>query len=127
MVGGLGFLIISLSAALVFITGTGNIAFASGLNDLSWAVVVASAFPRAMLIMAPTFGLFRAGLISKNLFAVGIGLVILGVLGGTTWMPDGIWSPDGAFSRFILPALSLGWVLVLSRVMARVPSTRTGF
>ena len=124
MVGGLGFLIISLSAALVFITGTGNVAFASGLNDLSWAVVVASSFPRAMMIMGTAFGLFRANLISKNVFAVGVGLVILGVLGGTTWLPDGIWSPDGAFSRFILPALSLGWVLVLSRVMARVPSVR---
>ena len=124
IVGGLGFLVISLSAGLVFIIGNGNVAVASGLNDLSWAAVVASSFPRAMMIMGTAFGLFRANLISKNLFAVGVGLVILGVLGGTTWLPDGIWSPDGAFSRFILPALSLGWVVVLSRVMARVPSVR---
>jgi hypothetical protein len=128
MVGGLGFAIIGLSAALTFsITGSGNVAVASGLNDLSWALVVVSSFPRAMLIMAPTFGLFRAGLISRKLFAVGVGLVILGVLGGTTWLPDGFWAPDGAFSRFILPGLSLAWVVVLSRVMARVPSSPTGF
>ena len=128
MVGGLGFAIIALSAALSFsITGSGNVVFASGLNDLSWTAVVASSFPRAMLIMSTAFGLFRANLISKNLFAVGVALVILGVLGGTTWLPDGFWAPDGAFSRFILPALSLGWIVVLSRVMARVPSTRTGF
>ncbi len=127
IVGGLGFLIISLGAALVFITGTGNVASASGLSDLSWAVVVASSFPRAMLIMSTAFGLFRANLISSRLFAVGVALVILGVLGGTTWLPDGFWAPDGAFSRFIIPALSLGWIVVVSRVMARVPSTRTGF
>ena len=126
--GGLFSVIITLSAVLAFsIAGSGNVALASGLNDLSWVVVVVSSFPRAMLIMATAFGLFRANLISKNLFAVAIALVILGVLGGTTWLPDGIWAPDGAFSRFILPALSLAWVVVLSRVMARVPSTRTGF
>ena len=128
MLGAIAIVIIALSAVLAFsIGGSGNVALATGLNDLSWAAVVVSAFPRAMLIMASAFGLFRANLISSRLFAVGVALVILGVLGGTTWLPDGFWAPDGAFSRFILPALSLGWVVVVSRVMARVPSTRSGF
>src|SRR5262245_55341405 len=95
----------------------------STLHDLTWALFVISAFPRAMLIMSSTFGLYRAELISKNLFTVGVVLVILGVLGGTTWMVDGFWALDGAFSRFILPVLSLAWIVVLSRVIARQPST----
>jgi hypothetical protein len=38
-------------------------------DDLAWSCVVLSSFPRAMLIMSGTFGLWRAGLISNALFA----------------------------------------------------------
>jgi len=47
-------------AALAYsIAGSGNSAFISGLNDFTWACVVLTSFPRAMLIMAGTFGLWR--------------------------------------------------------------------
>jgi hypothetical protein len=69
-VGGLFLLLIAVSAALGYsIIGSGNLALASGLNDLSWAGFVLTSFPRAMLIMAGTFGLWRARLISNKLFA----------------------------------------------------------
>ncbi len=38
----------------------------SGINSIAWACVVLTAFPRAMLIMSGSFGLWRAGLISKR-------------------------------------------------------------
>jgi len=78
-----------------------------------------------MLIMSGVFGLWRAGLISNALFAVGVGAVILGVLGGTTWMSDGIWAPDGAYTRFISPLIGLAWIVVVSQVLLkRGPATR---
>ena len=70
----------------------------AGLNDFAWAGVVLTSFPRAMLIMAGMFGLWRAGQISNALFAAGVGAVVLVLLGGTTWLSDGFWAPDGAYS-----------------------------
>jgi hypothetical protein len=59
------FLLITVGAALAYlIAGSGNNAATSGLNDLAWACVVIVSFPAAMLIMAGTFGLWWAGLIS---------------------------------------------------------------
>jgi hypothetical protein len=61
------FLLITVGAALAYlIAGSGNNAATSGLNDLAWACVVIVSFPAAMLIMAGTFGLWWAGLISKR-------------------------------------------------------------
>jgi hypothetical protein len=48
-----------------------------------WGAVVRS-FPRAMLIRAGSCGLWRAGLISNARFAVGVAVVVLVLLGGTT-------------------------------------------
>ncbi len=128
MFGAIAFGLIALQAALAFsIAGSSNDAFVSGLADLGWAGVVLSSFPRAMLIMAGSFGLWRAGLISNRAFGLAVGAVILGVLGGTTLIADGFWAPDGAYSRFIWPAIGIVWVVAASRVLARVPSTRTGF
>jgi hypothetical protein len=127
--GALSILQISVGAALAYsIAGSGNHTLTSGLNDFSWALVVLTSFPRAMLIMSGVFGLWRAGVISNALFACGVGAVVLGVLGGTTWLSGGFWAPDGAYSRFISPLLLLLWVLVVSRVLlTRSPETRAAW
>jgi hypothetical protein len=127
-VGGLFFVLVTVSAALAHsITGSGNQTLTSGLNDFVWALVVLSSFPRAMLIMAGSFGLWRAGLISNGLFGAAVAAVVLGVLGGTTWLSGGFWAPDGAYARFVWPIIGLVWVVVVSRVLARSPATRAGW
>ena len=127
--GGLFLLLITVGAALAYsIAGGGNSTLTSGLNDFAWASVVLSSFPRAMLIMAAAFGLWRAKLISNALFAVGIAAVVLVLLGGTTWLSGGLWAPDGVYSRFVSPVVGLAWVLVVSWVLlARSPATRAGW
>ena len=127
--GALSLLQISLGAAVAYsIVGAGNHTLTSGLNDLSWALLVLTSFPRAMLIMSGVFGLWRARLISHTLFAAGVAAVVLGVLGGTTWLSGGFWAPDGGYSRFISPVILLLWVLVVSRVLlTRSPATRAAW
>jgi hypothetical protein len=128
-VGGLFLLLISVSAALAYsIAGSGNQTLTSGLNDFTWACAVLTSFPRAMLIMAGSFGLWRARLISNALFGAGVTAVVLGVAGGTTWLSGGFWAPDGAYSRFVCPIIGLVWVVVVSRVLlTRSPATRSGW
>jgi hypothetical protein len=128
-VGALFLLLITVSAALAYsIARSGNHSLTSALNDFAWACVVLSSFPRAMLIMAGTFGLWRARLISNALFAAGVATVVLVLLGGTTWLSGGFWAPDGAYSRFVSPILGLVWVVVVSRVLlTRSPATRAGW
>ena len=128
-VGGLFFALITVDAALAYsIAGSGNQAFASGLNNFAWAGVVLTSFPRAMLTMSAAFGLWRARLISNGLFAVGVAAVVLTLLGGTTWIAGGFWAPDGAYSRFITPLIGVVWVLVVSRILlTRIPATRVGW
>src|SRR6202140_4388917 len=68
--GSLFLLLIAVVAVLAYsIAGSGNHALTSALNDFAWACVVISSFPRAMLIMAGTFGLWRARVISNAAFA----------------------------------------------------------
>jgi hypothetical protein len=126
MVGGLFLLLITVGAALAYsIAGSGNQTLISGLNDFAWACVVLTSFPRAMLVMASAFGLWRAGLISNALFAAGVAAIVLVLLGGTTWLSGGLWAPDGAYSRFVSPVICLVWVLVVSRVLlSKSPPTR---
>jgi hypothetical protein len=63
------FVLITLDAALAYsIAGSGDDRITSALNDLAWAVGVMASFPAAMLIMAGTFGLWRAGIVSDMLF-----------------------------------------------------------
>src|SRR5437870_1924397 len=82
-VGALFLLFLTVSAALAFsIAGSGNQTLTAGLNDFAWVLVVLSSFPRAMLIMAGSFGLWRAGLISNAPFGACVAAVVLGVLGG---------------------------------------------
>jgi hypothetical protein len=64
------FLLITVSAALAYsIAGAGNNQLTSGLNDLSWVLVVIASFPAAMLVMAGSFGLREAGAISRASFS----------------------------------------------------------
>jgi hypothetical protein len=128
-VGGLFLLLIAAHAGLAYsIAGSGNQTFTSGLNDFAWAGFVLSSFVRAMLIMSAAFGLWRAGLISSGLFAVGVAFVVLAVLGGTTWASSGFWAPDGAYSRFVCPIIGLVWVLIVSRILlTRSPATRAAW
>jgi hypothetical protein len=127
--GALFLLALTVPAGLAYsIAGAGNDALTSGLNDFAWALLVLSSFPRAMLIMAWTFGLWRAGQISNGLFTVGVTALVLVLLGGSTWISGGFWAPDGAYSRLISPLICLAWVVVVSRVvLTRSPATRTGW
>jgi hypothetical protein len=77
-----------------------------------------------MLIMAGSFGLWRAGIISNALFSAGVAALVLVLLGGTTWASDGFWAPDGAYLRFISPIIALAWITVISGLLTtRSPST----
>src|SRR2546427_1870592 len=128
-VGGLFLLLMAVAAALAYsIAGSGNSTLTSGLNDFAWACVVLTSFPRAMLIMAGTFGFWRAGLISNALFAAGVAAVVLVLLGGTTWLSGGFWAPDGAYSRFVSPIIGLVWIVAVSRILlTQSPATRAGW
>jgi hypothetical protein len=126
--GGMFLLLIAVNAALAYsIAGTGNAAITSGLNDVAWAGFVLTSFPRAMLIMAPTFGLWRAGVISNTMFAMGVAALVLVLLGGTTWLSGGFWAPDGAYSLFVSPIIGLVWIVVVSRVVLSRRPARVGW
>jgi len=127
--GALFLLLIAVVAALAYsIAGSGNHMLTSGLNDFVWAGFVLTSFPRAMLIMAAAFGLWRSRLISNGLFAAGVAAVVLVLLGGTTWLSGGFWAPDGVYSRFVSPAIGLVWGMVVSGVLlTRSPATRAGW
>ncbi len=127
-VGGLFLLLITVVGSLAYsIAALGDHTLTSGLNDLTWAGVVLSSFPRAMLIMAAAFGLWRARLISNALFTAGVAAVVLVLLGGTTWLSAGFWAPDGAYSRLVSPAVGVVWGLVVSWVLLSRPATRAGW
>jgi hypothetical protein len=122
--GAVYLLMIGVGATLAYASNGGSDGFISGLHDFGWTLFVLSAFPRAMLAMSAAFGLWRAKLISNALFGVGVGVVVLGVLSGTTWL-DGLWAPDGVFSRFVSPAVGIAWILAVSWVLlTRSPPAR---
>ena len=73
------------------------------------------------------FGLWQAKQISNTLFGAGVAAVVLGVLGGTTWMSGGFRAPDGVYARFVWPIIGLVWVVVASRVVAKSPATRAAW
>src|SRR5262245_22205677 len=120
---------ITIGAALAYsLAGLGRSSLVADLNDLSWACVVMSSFPRAMLIMSGSFGLWRSGMISNALFGAGVAAIVLTLLGGTTWLADGVWAPDGLYSRLVSPAIGIVWILVASRILlTRVPAARAGW
>lgn len=127
--GALLLLLVSGHTALTHsIVGLGNQTLTSALNHAVWAGVVMTSFPRAMLIMAGTFGLWRGGLISNGQFAAGVAAVVLVLAGGSTWMSDGLWAPSGAYTRFISPAIAFIWIAAVSRVLLnRAPDARGGW
>jgi hypothetical protein len=115
---GVGFVIITIGAALAYSTaGSANTMFTSGLNDLTWALLVLSSFPIAMVIMSGSFGLWRAGILSSRGFALGVTAMVLLLLRATTWAGDGFWAPDGAYSQYVAPTVVALWVLGISRVL----------
>ena len=58
----------------------------------------------------------------------GAAAVVLGLLGGTTWLTGGFWAPDGVYSRFVWPAIGVLWGMVVSGVLlTRSPATRSGW
>ena len=116
-------MLMTMGAALSYkIAGSGNPTLTSGLNDVTWVCIVMTSFPRAMLIMAGTFGLWRAGMITNALFGAGVAAVVLVLVGGTTWATSGVWAPDGAYSRFISPIIGIAWILVTSGVLLKGPA-----
>lgn len=126
--GALFLLLIAVVAALAYsIAGPENHSLTSGLNDFVWAGFVLTSFARAMLIMSGAFGLWRAELISNATFAAGVAAVVLVLLGGTTWLDDGFWSPYGAYSRFVSPIICVVWVLVVTRLLLTQRPTRAGW
>lgn len=122
--------LMAVNAVLAYsVAGSGSDTLASGLNDTAWVFAALASFPAAMLIMAGTFGLRRAEMISNSSFVAGVAAVVLVLLGGTTWARDGIWALDGAYSRFISPSIALVWITVISGLLytksgstARAPS-----
>ena len=118
--GTIFFVIVTMNTALAYtIVSSGNIRFAAGLNDLSWVLMVLALFPAAMLIMAGSFGLWRAGLISSAWFSAGVAAMVVLLLGTTTWAGDGFWAVDGAYARFIAPIVGLAWIAVVSGFLMR--------
>jgi len=123
VLGGVLFVLIAVGAALAYkIAGSGNNTFTSGMNDVAWSCFVTTSFPRAMLIMAGTLGLWRAGMISNAVFGAGVAAIVLVLLGGTTWATSGIWAPDGAYSRIISPMIGIVWIVVISGVLLKSSS-----
>jgi hypothetical protein len=129
VVGALLLLLIAMSAAVAYsVARVGNASALPGLNGFVWASLVLTSFPRAMLIMAGTFGFWRAGLISNRAFVAGVAVVVLVLLGGTTWLSDGFWAPDGVYSRLLSPAIGFLWVVAASGILlVRSPTTGNGW
>jgi hypothetical protein len=114
------FVLITLRAGLAYsIAGSGNSEVISGLNDLIWVLTSIFWFPVAMLIMAGSFGLHRAGLISNRSFGAGVTAMVLVLLATTTWAGDGFWAVDGAYARFVPTTVMLVWIVVVSGFLVR--------
>jgi hypothetical protein len=46
-------------------------------------------------------------------------------LGDTTWANDGVWSPDGAYSRFVSLTIAVVWISIVSGLLyLRTPAAR---
>ena len=114
------FVLITLRAGLAYsIAGSGSADVTAGLNDLAWALTALFWFPTAMLIMAGSFGLHRAGLISNRAFGAGVAAMVLVLLATTTWAADGFWAVDGAYARIVPTTVMIVWFVVVSGFLVR--------
>ena len=120
------FLRMALRAGLAFsLVGPSTLSIAPGLADFAYVLTVILFFPTAMFVMSGAFGLWRAEIISQRFFALGVAIVILTLLGGTTWATNGFWAPDGAYSS-VSQLIAYAWIAVISGVLyMRSPATST--
>ena len=119
-IGAVYFVLITLWTALAYsIAGSGNEQVTSALNDLTWVLHGFAWFPIAMLIMAGSFGLWRAGIFSNTAFGLGVTAMVLVLLGVTTWASDGFWAADGAYVRFVPTLTMLAWLAAVSGFLMR--------
>ena len=126
--GGIFLVVTTLGAALALsIADAGNDQLTSGLNDLAWAGFVLSSFPRAMLIMAGSFGLWRAGIVTSAWFTAGVAAIVAVLAGATTWATDGFWAPDGAYSLVVSPAIAFIWIVAATRALKPSAEATTGW
>jgi hypothetical protein len=123
-VGAVYVTLITLRSALAYsIAGSADERVTGALNDLSWALRDLAWFPVAMLIMAGSFGLWRAGFFSNTAFGAGVTAMVLVLLGTTTWAGDGFWAADGAYARFVPTIVMPLWLAVVSAFLMRRYST----
>lgn len=122
--GGIVLVNVTVVAALAYsIVGSGSPELVSGLNDISWALQVLTSFPAAMVLMAGTFGLWRAQIISNMTYwSIFPGWVLV-VLGSTTWARDGFWAADGAYLQFVTPIIFAALVTFFSGLLTLRAST----
>jgi hypothetical protein len=107
-------------AALAYsIARSGHDTVTSAFNDFTWVAAVVASFPMAMLVMAGSFGLWRAVMISNTAFTAGVTVVLLVLAGTTTWARNGFWAADGAYSHYVVPFLALAWVTAASGFLTR--------
>jgi hypothetical protein len=112
--GAILFVRMTVRAALAFtIAGTASPFVTRALADFAFVLTVLWFFPAAMFVMSGAFGLRQAGIISTRFFSAGVVVVVLALLGGTTWATDGFWAPDGAYS-LISTFLVFLWIAALS-------------
>lgn len=118
--GSVFFVIAGIRAGEAYTISSGNDMFYATLHRVVSGMVVMSAFPRAMLMMAPTFGLWRARLISNPVFYAGVAAVVVTLVGGLAWAGNGFWAPDGAYVRWVTPIVGTVWALVLGGIVSSI-------
>jgi hypothetical protein len=126
-VGAMYITVIAIRTTLAYsVARPGNDQVASALNDFSWVLKDLSWFPIAMLIMAGSFGLWRAGIFSNAAFGAGVTAMVLVLLGVTTWASDGFWAADEGYSQFVPTIVMLLWIAVVSGFLwLRSPTAAT--
>lgn len=119
-IGAIYFVRMTIRAGLAYsIAGSGDEGITAALNDISWAFIVIGWFPVAMLVMAGSFGLWRAGIFSSGAFGAGVTAMVLLLLGTTTWASGGFWAADGGYARFVPTIVMLLWIGVVSAFLMR--------
>jgi hypothetical protein len=83
---------------------------------VTWVLHGFAWFPIAMLIIAGSFGLWRAGIFSNAAFGAGVTAMALVLLGVTTW------ASDGFYVRFVPTVAMLVWIAAVSAFLMRLLS-----